>query len=875
MNVSLLHSPAIPYFTAAAGTTAASAAAPSATSNSGSADAGAGAGQTTRRSSLLGRLFRGGGGSLSNAGSSGSTNAAPAPAAAAAAAAPAPSASNSNVHVIPNPPPAPTQQQMTQQALQRSQMMQRAQQYRQRLAAGGALGGGTSMGGIGQIIPRRARGWFGGRHGGIGVDTLYYQAPDTKSLPPGLGLNDTIDAENSICRSISPQEIESILLTGCEETCKICLEPIVDPKDICSDFSPPNSRVVCLRRCAHRFHLACIRDAMSHQTSLKCPECQTALLSERDIGDMVSGNSPSGTMDISSCSSVEGHSDCGGKMISYSIHAGVQKQYHPHPGQHHGGAYRQAYLPDNEEGRQLLSRLKYAFLHGLTFQVGKSLTNGADNQVTWASIHHKTSPRGGPHGFPDPSYLQNCNGELDTAGVPTAQVCAGYLASRRAPDFIQRAVQSDPLDLGESQVVLFHLIHAEHCSHNPTQNHGAQCSIVNCCAEFKELRQHVDACADPACTLNYCQKAKKVLSHYRLAQCSAGCTECGTVRAAVQAATTLGDDIGSLPAYNLDQVIRTASHARRKYDVSFFYQEPASDLFLSESFPYDTLVRQIGLNALLTFIQRTGVEGSSVVLNPHLTKTWSKYKAFVEEGEKCASIADKHFTVRIVFHGTASRNIDSILEHGLDQHRRARQAFGQGEYFASNAAMSSIYCQGGNRMLVFAIICCDTDVRSQQKDQGIVVVSESNRQLPLGTLTFTNLTMEGRMQGDAFQFQLNKLKEEQQKLEKFAREAKEKEKIVRFILRGQYDVASEYYEKARNRNGGDPPSSWAEEVACYVRDHIRDSEMVEIYFPRLPARPTLAEDVDMLNVDKCENEAREAKRKADEYLKQNKKKTAG
>jgi hypothetical protein len=100
----------------------------------------------------------------------------------------------------------------------------------------------------------------------------------------------------------------------------------------------------------------------------------------------------------------------------------------------------------------------------------------------------------------------------------------------------------------------------------------------------------------------------------------------------------------------------------------------------------------------------------------------------------------------------------------------------------------------------------------------------------------------------------------------------EKEKIVRLILRERYDVASECYEKARNRNGGDPPSSWAEEVACYVRDHIRDVEMVEIYFPRLPARPTLAEDVDMLNVEKCENEAREAKRKADEYLKQNKKK---
>ena len=177
-----------------------------------------------------------------------------------------------------------------------------------------------------------------------------------------------------------------------------------------------------------------------------------------------------------------------------------------------------------------------------------------------------------------------------------------------------------------------------------------------------------------------------------------------------------------------------------------------------------------------------------------------------------------------------------------------------------------------NKMLVFAVISRDMDVRGQQNDQGIVVVSESTRQLPLGTLTFTHVTMEGRVQANAFQLQLNKLKEEQQKLEKIADEAKEKEKIIRFVMQKQYDVASEYYNKACNRNGGDPPSSWAEEVACYVRDHIRDEEMVEIYFPCLPARPTLAEDVDMLNVEKCENEAREAKRKADDYMKRNNKK---
>lgn len=74
----------------------------------------------------------------------------------------------------------------------------------------------------------------------------------------------------------------------------------------------------------------------------------------------------------------------------------------------------------NTDGQELLKRLKYAFLHGLTFTVGTSITTGAKNQCTWASIHHKTSPSGGvqAHGFPDPNYFKNCNAELDGLGVP-------------------------------------------------------------------------------------------------------------------------------------------------------------------------------------------------------------------------------------------------------------------------------------------------------------------------------------------------------------------------------------------------------------------------------------------------------------------------
>ena len=93
--------------------------------------------------------------------------------------------------------------------------------------------------------------------------------------------------------------------------------------------------------------------------------------------------------------------------------------FRSNPGVLFTGATRIAYLPDNTEGRELLKRLEYAFLHGLTFTVGTSLSTGAANAVTWASIHHKTSISG-THGFPDPSYFYNCNAELDGLGVPAS-----------------------------------------------------------------------------------------------------------------------------------------------------------------------------------------------------------------------------------------------------------------------------------------------------------------------------------------------------------------------------------------------------------------------------------------------------------------------
>ena len=132
------------------------------------------------------------------------------------------------------------------------------------------------------------------------------------------------------------------------------------------------------------------------------------------------GKSPSGTVSVSvspnRCSGFKEETIC----ITYNIPSGTQLSYHENPGKSYNGKTDTAYLPFNKEGKNLLKRLKYSFLHGITFTVGTSMTSGKRNMCTWASVHHKTSRSGGAHGFPDSNYFSNCNGELDFLGVPSA-----------------------------------------------------------------------------------------------------------------------------------------------------------------------------------------------------------------------------------------------------------------------------------------------------------------------------------------------------------------------------------------------------------------------------------------------------------------------
>jgi deltex len=211
-----------------------------------------------------------------------------------------------------------------------------------------------------------------------------------------------------------------------DEECAICLDSLWNA----SDGRDSSNRVIALKTCRHLFHYACIQQTLTMGCGEKCPLCLKPI-DEHECGmaKTSKGKCPSATMNVSnqpgrSCGGYEGYDTL---QITYSIPSGIQKKYHPAPNLPFSGTSRIAYLPNNREGRLVLCRMEYAFMHGLCFMVGTSLTTGRNNTVTWASIHHKTSYGGGTFGFPDPSYFQRANNELNSLGVPNPGKCRAWL----------------------------------------------------------------------------------------------------------------------------------------------------------------------------------------------------------------------------------------------------------------------------------------------------------------------------------------------------------------------------------------------------------------------------------------------------------------
>ncbi|KAM6930209.1 putative E3 ubiquitin-protein ligase DTX3 [Xenentodon cancila] len=165
-------------------------------------------------------------------------------------------------------------------------------------------------------------------------------------------------------------------------------------------------------RCKHSFCRDCLKTAFDYKPV--CPICG-------EVYGTLRGTQPErGTMNVTiKSSSLPGYEKCKTIVIHYSIPSGIQKAEHPNPGQPFEGVSRTAYLPDNSEGKLILSLLKRAFDQRLIFTIGRSTTSGRNNMVTWNDIHHKTSMHGGPlhYGYPDPDYLRRVRDELKVKGI--------------------------------------------------------------------------------------------------------------------------------------------------------------------------------------------------------------------------------------------------------------------------------------------------------------------------------------------------------------------------------------------------------------------------------------------------------------------------
>lgn len=135
-------------------------------------------------------------------------------------------------------------------------------------------------------------------------------------------------------------------------------------------------------------------------TSVKCPFCQI-------LYGIPIGTCPDGAMAVTTTKSpCAGYEAFDSLRINYNING-------PHYYLH-----REAYLPNNDEGNEILDLLKIAWDRRISFTIGTSVTTGVENTVVW-NIHHKTSQRGGVSnfGYPDDTYFDRVKLELKAYGI--------------------------------------------------------------------------------------------------------------------------------------------------------------------------------------------------------------------------------------------------------------------------------------------------------------------------------------------------------------------------------------------------------------------------------------------------------------------------
>jgi deltex-like protein len=206
------------------------------------------------------------------------------------------------------------------------------------------------------------------------------------------------------------------------QTCVICCEDF----DIKKKFKIEQNKgdMPVELPCEHSFCLDCLLPCFT-QNFLKCPVCSK-------IYGTYMGTQPNGTMQVEWAgpgdTPLSGfNKKTGTIIIDFEFPDGIQKAEHANPGQRYSGTFRTAYLPDNDEGREMLYLFKVAFQRKLMFRIGTSVTTGEQNTVIFNGIHLKTSPDGGSSnfGYPDDGYFARVKDELAKFGITSADAAQG------------------------------------------------------------------------------------------------------------------------------------------------------------------------------------------------------------------------------------------------------------------------------------------------------------------------------------------------------------------------------------------------------------------------------------------------------------------
>ena len=221
----------------------------------------------------------------------------------------------------------------------------------------------------------------------------------------------------------------------------------------------------------------------------------------------------------------------------------------------------------------------------------------------------------------------------------------------------------------------------------------------------------------------------------------------------------------------------------------------------------------------------------------------------------------------VVFHGTATANIDSILQNGLDKNRRSGQSYGPGEYFSMEPTLSVSYCKGGLEMLVFVVVLPPT---LPKKEAGkvrtkcppdYVVVENNQHHLALGVLKFHSVNHSVMALSQSRRQSFRALSQEVFVKGRIKQEAETKAKIIQHLIAAKVDVAAELYQK----KASSLCHLSKREISWYVHQKL-DDDVHSWYFPELPPPMKWDEMVSakVQNLDDAAKEEREAKKQLED-----------